>query len=323
MADTTPSPGALLESRILKPELSLATIFGQDGECEFVDETTIEKFLEKDLNLDRLNRIHRRLWAAGRPMRARPLHRYKMMGMEVMPSQQMDLHLLKFSNRLILKPLPEWILDYGFWTRHLCGDDDRHHKSACGFLLSYVWLINTPLDLKLAHDANLLPSCIVWSYWRELVASFVKHININTLHQVNKRYHFGELRLGRINTIYRLFFPHTHFVRGYLYGYNRYGVFFERNFGGVLVCFVLFSMALSAMQVGTGVPELSENHAFMSACYGFVIVCIICVAIILAIVSALFTFIYFFNMGAAIYSDKDKRRTRERATKRLKEGKEV
>jgi hypothetical protein len=184
------------------------------------------QFLSHDLDLSRLNRIHGHLWMAGRPMRARPLHRYKMLGMEVLGTQQMDLHLLKYSTKLLVKPLPEWILSYEFWTEHICkpGDADTEGnreegwmwKSAAGFLVSYVWLIITPLDLKIAHEYALLPSFVTWHWWKDFVRDVLDHVDINTLHEVNKRYQFGDLRLGRINSIYRIRYAHTHFVRGYL-----------------------------------------------------------------------------------------------------------
>jgi hypothetical protein len=149
-----------------------------------------------------------------------------MLGMDVLGTQQMDLHLLKYSNKLLVKPLPEWMLSYDFWKEHICkpGDADPDGKrkegwlweSAAGFLVSYVWLITTPLDLKIAHEYTLLPSFITWPWWKDFVKDFMQHVNINTLHQVNKRYHFGDLRLGRINSIYRTRYAHTHFVRGYL-----------------------------------------------------------------------------------------------------------
>lgn len=202
---------------------SLPTITGKSGHIIRPESETAD-FLAFDLDLSRLNRIHGHLWMAGRPMRARPLHRYTMLGMQIIQTQQMDLHLLKFSSKLLIRPLPEWILCHKFWTDWICkgGDGDAKReegwlwKSAAGFLVSYVWLVTTPLDLKIAHDCSLLPSFVTWHWWKSFVCDFIKHVDIDTLHQVNRRYQFGDLRLGRINTIYRIRYAHTHFVRGYL-----------------------------------------------------------------------------------------------------------
>ncbi|KAF2203503.1 hypothetical protein GQ43DRAFT_447366 [Delitschia confertaspora ATCC 74209] len=315
--DSQPHP--LLEdptSMPLNAMESLPTISGKGSECFLVDRD-IEKFLKWDLDLSRLNRIHDLLWMAGRPLRARPLHRYKMMGFDVVYTQQMDLHLLQFSNRLLLKALPEYMLDYDFWEKHICGSPELH-ASAAGFLLSYVWLICSPIDLKLAHDHCLLPSFMTWHWWKEFVDDLYSHIDVNSLDQVNKRYHFGDLRLGRINSIYRTRFMFTHFVRGYLYGYNRYVVFFQRNFSWILIVFVFFSLVLSAMQVGAGLPPLQDSVYFRRATYGFVVFSMISVAAILGLVGFIFVIIFLFNMVAAISHDKKERRERKKKSQQKK-----
>lgn len=255
-------------------------------------------------------------------MRARPLHRYKMLGFDILQTQQMDLHLLKFSNKLLLKPVSEWILSAEFWTEYLCGDEELH-KSACGFLVSYVWLVTTPLDLKLAHEHDLLPLWITWQWWKDFVADFYTHVDINTLHQVNKRYNFGELRLSRVNSIYRIRFFTTHFVRGYLYGYNRYVVFFQRNFSWILIVFVFFSLVLSAMQVGTGLKDLEDNYAFLRASYVFVVFSMVCVVAVLGFVALTFVGIFLFNMVAAISHANTEQAARKKLAKQKLDGKEV
>lgn len=281
----------------------------------------MESFLNEDLDLSRLNKIHTHLWMAGRPMRARPLHRYKMYGYELLGTQQMDLHLLRYSNKLLVKPLPEYILSTTFWEGHLCMNEALW-ESATGWLLSYVWLITSPLDLKLAHDNALLPAAITWSWWKAFATDFLEHVDMNTLHQVNKRYHFGDLRLSRINSIYRTRFFFTHFVRGYLYGYNRYVVFFERNFSWILILFVFLSLVLSAMQVGTALDQLNSNKAFMKGSYGVVVLSMVSVVAVLGVVGLCFIGIFLFNMVSAVRHAGSEERKRAKA-KKEKRGKEV
>jgi uncharacterized membrane protein len=247
-------------------------------------------------------------------MRARPLHRYKMYGYELLGTQQMDLHLLHYSNRLLIKPLPEYLLDTAFWKEHLCTDKTLH-ESATGWVLSYAWLVTSPLDLKIAHDNALLPAAITWTWWKMFVTDFLNNVNMNTLHQVNQRYHFGDLRLSRINTIYRTRYFHTHFVRGYLYDYNRYMVFFNRNFSWILILFVFLSLVLSAMQVGTALDELSSSRAFMKGSYGVVVLSMVSVAAVLSIVGLFFVGVFLFNMVAAIRHAASKEKERRRVRK--------
>ncbi|KAL1603141.1 hypothetical protein SLS59_004235 [Nothophoma quercina] len=310
MADKTVQRTVIVDTTPVAPLDSLPTIAGVKNDA-FLANNDIDKFLRQDLDLERLNNIHTHLWMCGRPMRARPLHRYKMYGYEVSGTQQMDLHLLRFSNKILIKPLPEYLLDASFWKEYICKDQGLW-ESARGWLLSYVWLITSPLDLKLAHDESLVPAAITWSWWKAFVTDFLNHVDINTLHRVNKRYQFGDLRLSRINTIYRTRYFHTHFVRGYLYGYNRYVVFFERNFSWILILFVFLSLVLSAMQVGTALDELSSSRAFMKGSYGVVVLSMISVAVVLGVVGLFFVGVFLFNMVSAIrHAGREQRKRRE------------
>lgn len=294
----------------LDPEDSLPTIFGKGDSTDLVAHD-ISGFLAQDLDLHRLNQIQSLLWMAGRPMRARPLHRYKLMGYDVLHTQQMDLHLLKYSTKLLVKPLPEYLVSHKFWTTYICPSSE-FHKSATGFLLSYVWLLASPLDLQLAHDLYLLPKWLHWKTWKRFVTAFSMEVDMTSLYQVNPRYTFGDLRLGRINSIYRTRFFSTHFVRGYLYQYNRYVVYFQRNFGWILVVFVFFSLVLSAMQVGVSVSPLQEDEAFRKGTYGFVVFSVLTVAAVLGFVCFVFVGIFLFNMVEAIKHDGRMRRERRR-----------
>ncbi|RLM00089.1 hypothetical protein CFD26_107095 [Aspergillus turcosus] len=290
--------------------LTLPTISRTADHHVFLVQDDIQTFLSTDLDLSRVNIIHNLLWMAGRPMNARPLQRQKMMGFEIIPTERADLHLLKFSTKLLVKPLPEYTLDHDFWTRHLCSSRTLH-ESACGLLLSYMWLVCTPLDLQLAHEHGLVPKDVTWGWWKAFITEVYAHVDVNALDTVNKRYQFGELRLGRINTIYRVRFFLSHFIRGYLYGYNRYVVFYERNFAWMLMIFATFSLVLSAMQVAAAVPRLNDNAAFQDTTYGFVILSIVVVAVFLGVLGTLFSGIYVFNMFAAISQCRRERIKRE------------
>jgi hypothetical protein len=274
--------------------------------------------VEDDLDLSRLNRIHGYLWMAGRPFNARPLQRLQMIGYDITPTDRADLHLLRMSKKLLVKPLPDYLLDYGFWMQYIC-PTAKLHADACGFLLSYIWLICSPLDLKMAQDANLIRSDLEWRSWKTLVKEFTEAIDVNTLHQVNKRYHFGELRLGRINTIYRIRFMFTNFVRGYLWEYNRYVVFVERNFSWLLALFAYFSIILSAMQVGSAIPPLQESRRFAQASYGFVVFSIIIVLVLWVFIGVIFVWTFFFNMGESIGHTRRARLEREKQAREYEE----
>lgn len=265
----------------------------------FLVDERIGDFVKFDLSVARLNAIHSVLWMAGRPMRARPLQRQLMMGMTLVPTDRADFHLLKYSGRILIKPLPDYLLDHAFWMKYIC-EDKETYEDAAGFLMSFIWLVRSELDLKLAQEHKLVSERVKWDFWREFVGDVMKHIDINTRDQVNERYHLGELRLSRVNMIYRSRFFFTHFIRGYLYGYNRYALFFQRNFSWVIGVFVYISIILSAMQVGTGVSYLSNSTYFQRASYVFVVFSILVVMLFLVVVGGVFSAIFMFNTVEAI-----------------------
>jgi hypothetical protein len=262
----------------------------------------LDLWLDKDLDFERLDKIHKLLWMCGRTMNARALHKQMLMGRRIFITEQADLHLLYYSDIIMIKPLPAYILCKEMWEEYLNKDRDLH-RSACGLLMSYIWLIRSTHDFQIAtrDTVQLLPTDLTWLEWKRIVDRTLKYIDPDSLHQVHRRFQFGELRLGRINTIYRLNprLIHKNFVRGYLYGYNRYAPFLQRNVAWVLAVSVLFSLVLSAMQVGTGLPNMNTNTAFKNASFGFVIFACVLVGAVLAFVILTFGYIFLFNMVVA------------------------
>ncbi|KAH6625917.1 hypothetical protein C7974DRAFT_312649 [Boeremia exigua] len=302
----------VLDTPTLSTLDSLPTLAGR-GATAFLANDDIPAFLAQDLDLSRLNAIHAHLWMAGRPMRARPLHRYKMYAYEPLATTQMDLHLLRFSNKILLKPLPDYLLDAAFWRTHLTSPP--LWEAAAGLLLSYTWLLTTPLDLALAHAHALVPAALTWAWWKPFASEVLRRLGL-AAHAVNPRFAFGDLRLARVNSIYRTRFFATHFVRGYLYGYNRYALFFERNVAWLLVVFVFLGLVLSAMQVGTALDELNSSRVFLRGAFGVVVLCMVCVVAVLGGVGVVFAGVFFWNMVAAVRHAGREERERRRARKR-------
>lgn len=209
-------------------------------------------------------------------MPARGLHRQKMMSRELCVTEQADMHMLWGDGRLYLKPLPRYLLSATFWDEKLlcknscsCPDDasidkttseeafckqKQLYRSALGLLLSYTWLVQYPSDFSLARDAYLLPHGLTWEHWTEIAG---KLVDLDMRHLANKRYQFGELRLGRVNMIYRLAFgtPGRSLMRGYYYGYNEYSRFFSHNLQFLVTVFAYATIVLTAMQVGLALQD--------------------------------------------------------------------
>ena len=269
---------------------------------EETDEHSIQNYLEWELTVPRLNEIHGYLWLAGRPMGARPLHRQAMLGRELVMTEQVDLHMVWQERRIFIKPMPDFLLDYEFWKDHICRDTNLY-ECGCGFLLSYVWLVCSKSDLRMAQNAGLIGHEINWEYWVAFTRSLLRAIDIQTLEQVNRRYHYGELRLCRLNWIYRLTSNHRNHVtliRGYMYGYTKYSEVVQRNFAWVLVAFVYITIVLTAMQVGLATDRLGQSDIFQTASYGFTVFSILAPLIIVAFLGLNLLSLTAFNVVATI-----------------------
>jgi hypothetical protein len=259
------------------------SLFKEDTLCSIDGESPedVLDFLQFELDLSRLDKIHSCLWLAGRPQPARPLHRHLMMGREIVITEQFDLHLAWRGSQIFLKPLPPYLLDPEFWETYLIQKDiDTKrkkqaailHGNACGFILSYTWLIRHPSDMRIARSNGLIPK-IKWQQWRKFVKEFLARVDPVALDKVNRRFHHGELRSARLNMIYRFYppvFNLTHLFRGYTIGYDRYGTFFQQNFGWLITVFAFLSVILSAMQTGLGTNRLNDDIRFQRASAGFV-----------------------------------------------------
>ncbi|KAK3330034.1 hypothetical protein B0H66DRAFT_43366 [Apodospora peruviana] len=155
-------------------------------------------------------------------------------------------------------------------------------RIALGFLRSYGHLIQHPSDFKIACEVGLLPDFsevvpITWTRW----ARFISHFQDIPDSAVSPRYHFGHLRLGRLDWAVRLRLLHRTFVQPflgkrkedgvtpasannywdghkrtwyYLQPYWSIPVLLEGMFNYFLFAFATASLVLSAMQVMLAVP---------------------------------------------------------------------
>jgi hypothetical protein len=255
-------------------------------------------YLALDLKTPRLNAIHQYLWLAGPPNAARPLHKQKLIGRNISITEDPDEHLVWSEDHIFIKPLPDYLFDYGYWNDNLRSDKDLH-ESACGLLLSYAWLIRYKSDISIAKETGLVSKNIEWTDWVEFLERFLDNIDVSTLDQVNKRYQYGELRLSRLNTIYRLIPPTyslRNFIRGYMHRSTWYSAFFERNFKWMLAIFAIFSVFLSALQVGLATPMLQDNELFQRASYGFTLVSLIAISASVALVFIVLLVLFWYHL---------------------------
>jgi hypothetical protein len=169
--------------------------------------------------------------------------------------------------------------------------------------MSHVALIEREVDYHLAISLHLIPGEITWSGWLEFVEEIVRMSSQNNAFlsrpsrisslephvPVNPRFYYGELRLGRLNWIYRLLLGKP---RGYFSNCTTYGAFMRDNVNSLITLFAYTTIVLSAMQVGLATQWLEGDYAFGMASYVFSVFAILApltaIMVLILILGALF-----------------------------------
>jgi hypothetical protein len=261
-----------------------------------------DAYYTMELRTERLDEIVTYLWLAGPPSCARALHRQQLLGREILITEDPNEHLVWHEARIFVKPLPTFLFDLECWTQEIC-KSKQLYEAACSFLLSYAWLVRHESDLRIAHEKALLPDVVDWATWTEFIDDFLSHIDLQTLSGISARFQYGELRLSRLNKIYRM----THFkwrdlIRGYMTASTWYKDFFSRNFAWMLAVFAFMSVALSAMQVVVAVAR--GGHAFNNASYGFSIASLFVVAGTALLMVLLWVTLFLYHLVSAQINDR-------------------
>ncbi len=164
-------------------------------------------------------------------------------------------------------------------------------KCALGFLLSYAALVAHESDFFIAQESHLLPEKLPWLSWKTFVQQV---LNQKSIYQhINKRFIYGELRLGRLNAVYRL--TGLSLLRGYETGHNQYRSFFRENFTWLASILAYIVVVLTAMQVGLVTETLGESSSFQAAAYGFTVFSIVGSLAAVAFVVAVFFVLFIYN----------------------------
>lgn len=85
-------------------------------------QSDVEAYLRSDLATPQLNDVHHLLWLAGLPSPARPLHRQKLPGRNILITEDPTEHLVWSENEIYVKPLPDYSFGNDFWVKSICGD---------------------------------------------------------------------------------------------------------------------------------------------------------------------------------------------------------
>jgi hypothetical protein len=253
-----------------------------------------QQFLHDDLSVERVEDVQSHLWLVGRPYPARALNIQKVLGREIISTTDASLHLVWTSKKIHVKALPRYMTSSSFYDANLA--PPRPYGPALGLLFTYMTLVPTELDFAIASELHLFHKDYEWESWRKLTRRILEHYPKNAIYEhLPKRYVHGELRLSRLDKVYR--YRYGSLLHGFspLLGSTRYVDFFSENLKFVTAATVYVALVLTAMQVGLAAQPLSSNESFRRASYGFTIVAILSPIISVGVVVSVFFFMLLAN----------------------------
>jgi len=254
----------------LQPQESTRRGDGEPTEIDYLpgyptislDPAQVHAFLQGELATPIIDELHYRFWLFSMKCGGNidPLHRQRVKGRTIVPTDEAKLHLVWTKNSIYVKPLPACLLNHAVWEGFLAPDDRVQQLPiiisdlgfdrgiALGFLRTYSYLVRSPLDFALAKEARLIPEDldIDWIRWMK----FISHFRGIDDRQVSKRYHFGQIRLNRLNWAVRLMMPKA--AKGVWHYHRQHwsvGTAISQWFSILLFSFASLSLVLSSMQV--------------------------------------------------------------------------
>lgn len=223
----------------------------------FDDKNAVLKLITAELSTERLERLYDMLFLVSNRRNISPLHHQLVKGRQTLITERADLHLVWNYDRIFVKPIPLCLLSHAFWQTHLLAPlvahaTVGHHaarppsavkvwREAQGFLRTYASLIQHPSDLHLAKTLHLVPNNVDWNTWCRFIDGFA-HLKDR---QVAPRYHYGELRLTRLNFWCKIF------LRGQSYfdTTHNYGTYFGHFFAPYVFVYSAVTVVLGCLQV--------------------------------------------------------------------------
>jgi len=248
---------------------------------EFIPLSKSSAFLNQSLAQPKAEKISRHLWFAGPPGRFRTLHQQHALRRTIIPCEEPALHLIWHANIIWIKPLSPSLTNYEFFEEYVCQSPELYYL-ACGYLYSYTHLIRYYSDYRIAKEKGLLRDDISWQAWQSFRLSLDSFFEQHPEY-IHTRYHYGDLRLSRLNFVHRL----GNF-RGYHNVYTHYGPYFSTYFASAIVIFAFASVTLTAMQVALTVPPSDIPMYLAITSYRFSIAIIVAVAVIVISLTLIF-----------------------------------
>ncbi|KAK4038094.1 hypothetical protein C8A01DRAFT_48269 [Parachaetomium inaequale] len=199
------------------------------------------------------------------------LHHQRAHAREIKVAEDPGLHLVSF---------------YEIIFEYLENVDRKLHSACIGFMRSYYMLIRYKIDFEDACQLRLIPEkgngqMPTYEEWCKFIVPFARVGN----QHVNRRYHYGELRLTRINIVAMCF------RSGLAYYQYRihldWGSFMEHTLGPVVTVFAVCTVVLNSMQVGLAAITMVQTppdapwSGFVNVSVWFPVVVLVGIALLL------------------------------------------
>ena len=217
-----------------------------------------------------------------------PLHHQRSHARDIKVSEHPGLHLVWYYEMIFIKPVPAYFYSQAFWE-YLENAMPDLYKTCLGFMRSYYWLIQYEIDFHEACKLHLIPAkgsgeLPTYEEWCEFIEPFAQ---VGDDH-VNRRFHYGELRLSRINRAAFIFKGSL----AYFHIYPQWGSFLEHTLAPIITIFAVCSVVLNSMQVSLAAMEVGSEvdlatlpgawPKFLDASLWFPVIVMLSIALILA-----------------------------------------
>jgi hypothetical protein len=244
----------------------------------------VHRFLCAFLDLSRFKAIRKMLWLIAVPGAPRSLYYQKFLRRSIVIAEELDLHLVWAKSRIFVKPLPDFLLNYDFWETYI-SCEPQLHRAACGLLYSYCGLIRFDHDLQLAKECDLVNGNLDYRAWTEFVRTVLPNLNPENPDIMDKRFQYGELRLNRLDSIYRYTpykFSISSIFRGFPHALTETHVPYMDQYNNAVSAFGVIVIILSAFNLSLA-SRSNPAADLQQAAYGFAIFAMILCATLIGL----------------------------------------